>query len=95
MKKLLVTMLLIPTLAFAWEPTKPITAIVGYGPGSGNELSFRGVAAEIEKTNPKVNFLIKNLPGVDGVLAANELTKSAPDGYTIHISGNLSTYVTN
>lgn len=88
-------MLLIPTLAFAWEPTKPITAIVGYGPGSGNELSFRGVAAEIEKTNPKVNFLIKNLPGVDGVLAANELTKSAPDGYTIHISGNLSTYVTN
>jgi tripartite-type tricarboxylate transporter receptor subunit TctC len=88
-------MLLIPTLAFAWEPTKPITTIVGYGPGSGNELSFRGVAAEIEKTNPKVNFLIKNLPGVDGVLAANELTKSAPDGYTIHISGNLSTYVTN
>lgn len=95
MKKLLVAMLLIPTLAFAWEPTKPITTIVGYGPGSGNELSFRGVAAEIEKTNPKVNFLIKNVPGVDGVLAANELTKSSPDGYTIHISGNLSTYVTN
>jgi tripartite-type tricarboxylate transporter receptor subunit TctC len=95
MKKLLVAMLLIPTLAFAWEPTKPITAIVGYGPGSGNELSFRGVAAEIEKTHPKVNFLIKNVPGVDGVLGANELVKSAPDGYTIHISGNLSTYVTN
>jgi tripartite-type tricarboxylate transporter receptor subunit TctC len=95
MKKLLVAMLLIPTLAFAWEPTKPITAIVGYGPGSGNELSFRGVAAEIEKTNPKVNFLIKNVPGVDGVLGANELVNSKPDGYTIHISGNLSTYVTN
>lgn len=95
MKKLLVAMLLIPALAFAWEPTKPITAIVGYGVGSGNEISFRGVAAEIEKTNPKVNFLIKNVPGADGVLGANELTKSAPDGYTIHISGNLSTYVTN
>lgn len=88
-------MLLIPTLAFAWEPTKPITAIVGYGPGSGNELSFRGVAAEVEKTHPKINILIKNVPGVDGVLAANELTKSPADGYTIHISGNLSTYVTN
>jgi tripartite-type tricarboxylate transporter receptor subunit TctC len=95
MKKLLVAMLLIPTLAFAWEPTKPITAIVGYGPGSGNELSFRGVAAEIEKTNPKVNFLIKNVPGADGVIAANELVNAKPDGYTIHISGNLSTYVTN
>ncbi len=95
MKKLLVAMLLIPTLAFAWEPTKPITALIGFGPGSGNELSFRGVAAEIEKNNPKVNFVIKNMPGADGVLAANELTRSAPDGYTIHISGNLSTYVTN
>lgn len=95
MKKLLVAMLLIPALAFAWEPTKPITAIVGYGVGSGNEISFRGVAAEIEKTHPKVNFLIKNVPGADGVLGANELTKSAPDGHTIHISGNLSTYVTN
>ena len=50
MKKILVAMLLIPTLAFAWEPTKPITAIVGYGPGSGNEICFRGVAAQIEKT---------------------------------------------
>jgi tripartite-type tricarboxylate transporter receptor subunit TctC len=95
MKKILVAMLLIPALAFAWEPTKPIAAIVGYGVGSGNEISFRGVAAEIEKTHPKVNFLIKNVPGADGVLGANELVKSVPDGHTIHISGNLSTYVTN
>ena len=95
MKKLFISLLFLPLSVFAWEPSKPITAIVGYGPGSGNELSFRGVAAEIEKNNPKINFLIKNIPGVDGVLGANELVRSAPDGYTIHISGNLSTYVTN
>ena len=94
MKKIIVAMLF-PLSVFAWEPTKPVTAIVGYGPGSGNELSFRGVAAEIEKTNPKINFIVKNIPGVDGVLGANELVRSAPDGHTIHISGNLSTYVTN
>jgi tripartite-type tricarboxylate transporter receptor subunit TctC len=95
MKKSIVAMLLLPLSVFAWEPNKPIIAIVGYGPGSGNELSFRGVAAEIEKTSSKVNFVVKNVPGVDGVLGANELARSAPDGYTIHISGNLSTYVTN
>lgn len=96
MKKiLLIISFLIPTVSYAWEPTRPITVLIGYGPGSGNELSFRGVAAEIEKTNPKVNFLIKNMPGSDGVIAANELAKSPADGYTIHISGNLSTYVTN
>jgi tripartite-type tricarboxylate transporter receptor subunit TctC len=96
MKKILLLIsFLVPTLSYAWEPSKPITVLVGYGPGSGNELSFRGVAAEIEKTHPKVNFVVKNMPGSDGVLAANELAKSPADGYTIHISGNLSTYVTN
>ena len=34
---------LIATLAHAWEPTKPITAVIGFAPGSGNELSFRGI----------------------------------------------------
>lgn len=96
MKKILFLIsFLFPGLLYAWEPIKPITVLIGYGPGSGNELSFRGVVSEIEKTNPKVNFIFKNVPGSDGVLAANELAKSPPDGYTIHISGNLSTYVTN
>lgn len=95
MKKLLVAMLLIPTLAFAWEPTKPITAIVGYGPGSGNEICFRGVAAEIERQYPKVNFVVQNMPGSDGVISTNHSVKLPPDGYSLNVTGNLSTYVTN
>jgi tripartite-type tricarboxylate transporter receptor subunit TctC len=95
MKKILVAMLLIPTLAFAWEPTKPIVSIVGYGPGSGNEICFRGVIAEIERTNPKVNFLVQNMPGVDGVISTNHSTKLPPDGLSLNVTGNLSTYVTN
>lgn len=81
--------------AFAWEPTKPITAIVGYGPGSGNEICFRGVAAEIERTHPKVNFVVQNMPGSDGVLSTNHSVKLPPDGYSLNVTGNLSTYVTN
>jgi tripartite-type tricarboxylate transporter receptor subunit TctC len=95
MRKLIVAMLLIPTLAFAWEPTKPITAIVGYGPGSGNEICFRGVAAEIERNNPKVNFVVQNMPGSDGVISTNHSVKLPPDGYSLNVTGNLSTYVTN
>ena len=95
MKKLIVALLLLPALAFAWEPTKPITAIVGYGPGSGNEICFRGVAAEIERTNPKVNFVVQNMPGSDGVISTNHSTKLPPDGYSLNVTGNLSTYVTN
>jgi tripartite-type tricarboxylate transporter receptor subunit TctC len=95
MKKIVVAMLLIPALAFAWEPTKPITAIVGYGPGSGNEICFRGVAAEVERNNPKVNFVVQNMPGSDGVISTNHSVKLPPDGYSLNVTGNLSTYVTN
>lgn len=95
MKKILVAMLLIPTLAFAWEPTKHITAIIGYAPGSGNEICFRGVAAEIERTNPKVNFVVQNMPGADGIIAANHAVKLPPDGLSVNVTGNLSTFVTN
>lgn len=95
MKKILVAMLLIPALAFAWEPTKPIMSFVGYGPGSGNEICFRGVAAEIERTNPKVSFVVQNMPGSDGVISTNHTTKLPPDGLSLNVTGNLSTYVTN
>jgi tripartite-type tricarboxylate transporter receptor subunit TctC len=95
MKKILVAMLLIPALAFAWEPTKPIMSFIGYGPGSGNEICFRGVAAEIERTNPKVSFVVQNMPGSDGVISTNHTTKLPPDGLSLNVTGNLSTYVTN
>ena len=48
MKKLLLAILLAPALAFAWQPTKPITVIFPNGPGAGNEISFRIVAAQVE-----------------------------------------------
>ena len=79
----------------AWQPTKPITAFVGYGPGSGNEQSFRGVIAEIERTNPGVSFVVQNMPGADGVISVNHSSKQAPDGYSLNVTGNLSTWVTN
>ena len=49
MKKLLITLLLIPILSFAWEPTKPITVLIGNQPGSGNELGFRAISAVVNK----------------------------------------------
>ena len=81
--------------AFAWQPTKPIIAYIGYGPGSGNEQSFRGVVAEIERTNPGVIFIIQNMPGADGIASVNHTSKLPPDGYSLNVTGNLSTWVTN
>ena len=49
MKKLLAILALLPALAFAWQPTKPITVIVPNAPGAGNEIAFRTLAAQVEK----------------------------------------------
>lgn len=96
MKHLLALLLLVPALAMAqWTPSKPIVAYVGYAPGSGNEISFRGVAAEIERTNPGVKFIIQNMPGGDGSVSVNHTYKLPPDGLSLNVTGNLSTWVTN
>lgn len=95
MKRLLTLLLLIPALAFAWEPTKPITVLVGFAPGSGNEISFREASTIVQKNNPKVNFVIENKPGADSVIAQNQLLISAADGYTIAVPSHMSLFVTN
>ena len=49
-----IALLLIPLQVWAWEPTKPVTVIVGFAPGSGNEIAFRqdlAMLAEIIREN--------------------------------------------
>ena len=95
MKKVLLALLLIPTLVFAWEPTRPITVLIGNQPGSGNEVGFRAISAIVMRDNPKANFVIDLKPGADSVIAMNMLYDAKPDGYTIAIPSYMSTYVTN
>ena len=64
MKKLLLAILMAPVLAFAWQPTKPITVIFPNGPGAGNEISFRIVATQVEKKTG-ASFVSEHRPGVD------------------------------
>lgn len=85
---------LIATAAHAWEPTKPITAVVGFAPGSGNELSFRGISSIIEKSNPKISFVVENRPGVDGIIGMNHFVKLPNDGYHISVPSHQGIWVT-
>jgi len=92
-KKILAALILIPALAFAWEPTKPITVIYPNGPGAGNEISFRIVADIIEK-NTGAKFVSDHRPGVDGNIAANHFATVANDGYTVSVPACNSQWVT-
>ena len=85
---------LITSTAWAWEPTKPINVLIGFAPGSGNELSFRGVSSILEKSNPKLSFIIENRPGASGVVAMNDFISRPAEGYHIYIPSNQGVFVT-
>jgi tripartite-type tricarboxylate transporter receptor subunit TctC len=96
MKKLLALLILSASvLAHAWEPTKPVTVIVGNTPGAGNEIAFRKLAEIVQKQNPKFNYVVQNIPGADSVIANNKVLEATPDGYTINLPSHMSSYVTN
>jgi tripartite-type tricarboxylate transporter receptor subunit TctC len=95
-KKLMVLLVAatLSTVTLAWEPQKPITAYIGYAPGSGGELAFRAVTAEIERTTT-ARFVIITLPGLAGGLSVNKSSKEPADGYSLNVTGELPTYVLN
>jgi tripartite-type tricarboxylate transporter receptor subunit TctC len=96
-KKILSILLFVPIVALAWEPAanKPVTVLIGFQGGSGNEVGFRVLAAEVQRANPNFNFVVELKPGADSVIASNLLYESKPDGYTIAIPSSMGTYITN
>lgn len=96
MKKLLALLALTVSLgAHAWEPTKPVTVIVGNTAGAGNEIAFRKLAEIVQKKNPKFVYVVQNIPGADSTVANNKVLEAVADGYTINLPSHMSSYVTN
>lgn len=93
MKKILAILAFIPNLVFAWQPTKPVTVIFPNGPGAGNEISFRMVAAEVTKKTGVV-FNAQHMGGADGNIGMTHFNNNAePDGHTIAMPSCQSTWV--
>lgn len=85
----LVTMLG-PSSALAQKPdypTRPIRLIVGFAPGGSTDLVGRLVAGKLsERIGQQV--VVDNRPGASGIIAAELVSKSQPDGHTLLISGS-------
>lgn len=96
MKKFLAAVFMaLPVLAFAWQPQNSVRVLVGFAPGSGNEISFRKASQIVEKNNPGVNFIIENKPGADAVISQNQLFAAEKNGLTISVPSHMSLFVTN
>jgi tripartite-type tricarboxylate transporter receptor subunit TctC len=85
---------MLPILAAAWEPTRPVTVVIGNAPGAGNEIAFRKLAQIINRTNKKITFVVENRAGGDSVIAMNHMMQALPDGHTIAAFNHMSQYVT-
>lgn len=92
MKKILCILMLLPALVFAWTPTKPVTVMYGFGPGSGNEMAFR-IVSEIVERQTGVTFVPEYKPGASGNLVMAAFEKAEPDGYTISVPSCSGTWV--
>jgi len=63
-------------------PARPITIIVGYAAGGGNDVLARIVAEEMTK-GLKQPVIVENRPGVASIVGAAYVAKARPDGYTL------------
>ena len=84
--KRLITALAAVTLAGAalaqLYPAKPIRLIVGYPPGGGIDFAARTVEVPLQEAL-KQQVVVDYKPGASGMIAAGELTRTAPDGITL------------
>ena len=65
-------------------PSRPITLLVPAAAGGGNDTVARVVAEKMGKLLGQ-QIVIENRPGAGGSLAARQVARSEPDGYTIGI----------
>jgi tripartite-type tricarboxylate transporter receptor subunit TctC len=71
-------------------PSKPIRMVVGFPPGGGTDVVARILAPRMSELLGQP-VVIENRPGATGTVAAGQVAKSPPDGYTVmmgHVSVN-------
>ena len=87
------TVLALPAVAQSPWPAKSIRFVVPFAPGGTSEIVARTVAAELTKQLGQTVY-VENKPGGAGVVAMQEVAKSAADGYTV-ILGHVGTLAVN
>ena len=70
-------------------PSRPITLVLPFPPGSGIDVTARLVADNLSGRLGQP-VVVENKAGANGVLAATAVARSAPDGYTIFMTTNSS-----
>ena len=78
--------LALPQQAF---PNKPIRLIVGFAPGGGTDIVARAIAPKMGEILGQ-SVIVENKSGAAGTIAADQIAKANPDGYTLLVGHSNS-----
>src|SRR3954463_14228545 len=71
-------------------PNRPVKIIVPFGAGGPADVTARQIGSLLQE-NFGQPFVIENRTGAGGVIGTFEVSKSAPDGYTLLMMSNTQT----
>jgi tripartite-type tricarboxylate transporter receptor subunit TctC len=63
-------------------PNRPITLVVPFAPGGGNDIMARLVGERMSRSLGQ-QVVVENKPGAGGNIGSRQAARSAPDGYTM------------
>ncbi|MCW5634034.1 MAG: tripartite tricarboxylate transporter substrate binding protein [Rubrivivax sp.] len=74
-------------------PSKPIRLVVPFAAGTAPDVLARLVAPALGESMA-ANVVVENVPGAGGTIGVDRVAKSAPDGYTLLLSGDAALVLT-
>ena len=80
-------LLVVATNANANYPAKPVRLIVPFTAGSATDQVGRLIGQQLQAALGQP-FVVENRPGAQGSIAASEVARAAPDGYTLLVTTN-------
>ncbi|MBI3042735.1 MAG: tripartite tricarboxylate transporter substrate binding protein [Betaproteobacteria bacterium] len=80
-------------VALAQDAARPIRIVQGFAPGGGHDTVARLLAPRVG-AQLKLKSIVEARPGANGIIAAEYVARTAPDGNTVFLTG-VSTFVLN